>query len=83
MNFLTILSYVLAVVETCALIAAMIFVTRGMHEKKNQQKKQGKKGGKSDAITRKTVSVSYRNAGICFMIYIILNFIRLHSGFLG
>ena len=80
MDFLTILSYVLAVVETGALIAALVFVTRGMHEKKNQRKKQGKKGGKSNEITQKTVSACHRKAGIFFVVYLVLNFIRLYSG---
>ena len=80
MDFLTILSYVLAVVETGALIATLIYVTRGMHEKKNQRKKQGKKGGKSNEITQKAVSACYRNAGIFFFIYIVLNVLRNYSG---
>ena len=80
MDFLTVLTYVLAIVETGALIAALIFVTRGLHEKKNQRRKQGKKGGKSSEVTRKEVSASYRYAGLFFFVYIALNFLRNYSG---
>ena len=83
MDFLTILSYILAVVETTALLATLVYVTRAMHEKKAQKNKQGKKGGKSAEATQKSVSLCYRNAGIAFMIYLILNVIRLHSGIFG
>ena len=76
MDFMTLLSYALAVIETGALVVALIFITRGLHEKKNQQKKQGKKGGKSSEITQKVVAASYRNAGIFFVIYLLLNLIR-------
>lgn len=38
MDFLTILSYVLAVVETTALLMALMFLTRAMKEKKAQRK---------------------------------------------
>ena len=83
MDLLTVLSYIAAVVETGALIAAMVFMTRGLHEKKNQQRKQGKKGGKSNEITQKTVSACYRNAAIFFVVYIVLNFLRNGSHIFG
>ena len=80
MDFLTILSYVLAVVETGALIGTLIYVTRAMQEKKIQRTRKGKKGGKSEELVQKTVRAYLRNAGISLVIYLILNFIRLHSG---
>lgn len=80
MDFLTILSYVFAVVETASLIAAMVYATRAMHEKKIKRTKQGKKGGKSNDIIEKAVALYYRNACISFMIYLILNFVRRYSG---
>ena len=64
MDFLTILSYVLAVVETGALIGALIYVTRALQEKKIQRTRKGKKGGKSEELVQKTVRVYLRNAGI-------------------
>ena len=83
MEFMTVLSYIAAVVETGALIAALVFVTRGLHEKKNQQRKQGKKGGKSSEITKKAVSACYRNAAIFFIVYIALNFLRHGTSVFG
>ena len=80
MDFLTILSYVLAVVETASLIAALVYATRAMHEKKIKRTKQGKKGGKSSEIIEKAVALYYRNACLFFMIYLILNFVRRYSG---
>jgi hypothetical protein len=80
MDFLTILSYVLAVVETGALIGTMIYITRIMQEKKLQRTKRGKKGGKSSELTKKAINVYYRNAGIFFGIYLVLNLIRRYSG---
>ena len=80
MDFLTLLSYVLAIVETGALVAVLVYITRAMHEKKIQRTKQGKKGGKSSEVTQKLVSVYYRNAGIFFLIYLALNILRRYSG---
>ena len=80
MDFLTILSYVLAVVETACLIAAMVYATRAMHEKKIKRTRSGKKGGKSNEIIDKAVKLYYRNACLFFMIYLILNFVRRYSG---
>ena len=82
MDFLTFLRYVLAVVETASLIGALVFVTRALHEKKIKRTRQGKKGGKSNTAIEKAVSAYYRYAGIFFMLYLILNFIRLYSGLL-
>ena len=41
------LKNVFAIVETCSLIATLIFVTRAMHEKKNQRAQKGRKGEKA------------------------------------
>lgn len=80
MDFLTILSYVLAVVETGALIATLIYVTQALQEKKIQRTKKGKKGGKSNEQTQKAVKTYSRNAAVFFVIYLILNLIRRYSG---
>jgi phosphotransferase system glucose/maltose/N-acetylglucosamine-specific IIC component len=80
MDFLTILSYVLAIVETGALIGMLIYVTLALQEKKMHRKRQGKKGGKSNEQVQKAVKAHFRNAGIFFAVYVILNFIRRHSG---
>ena len=80
MDFLTILSYVLAVVETGALIGTLIYVTRAMQEKKIQRTKKGKKGGKSNEQIEKAVKTYSRNAAVFFVIYLILNIIRRYSG---
>ena len=79
MDFLTILKSVMAVVETAALLGALVFITRAMHENK-LKKKQGKKGAKSSDEIDKAVAVYKRNAGIFFIIYLILNVIRNFSG---
>jgi len=83
MDFLTILSYILAAVETTALLATLVYATRAMNEKKAQKTKQGKKGGKSPEATQKSVSQCYRNGGIALLIYLVLNVIRLYSGIFG
>ena len=80
MNFLTTLTYILALVETGSLIASLIYVTRAMHEKKNQRIKKGKKGAQDNEIARKNVSASYQKACIFFGVYIVLNCIRNYSG---
>ena len=82
MDILTLLIYMMAIAETGALIAALIFVTRAMHEKKNQRIKKGKKGAQDNEISRKAVAASYRKACIFFGVYIVLNFIRNYSGML-
>ena len=80
MDFLTILSYLLAVVETGALIGALIYVTQALQEKKIQRTKKGKKGGKSNEQIEKAVKPYSRNAAVFFVIYLILNLIRRYSG---
>jgi hypothetical protein len=80
MDFLTILSYILAVVETGALIGALIYVTQALQEKKIQRTKKGKKGGKSNEQIEKAVKTYSRNAAVFFVIYLILNLIRRYSG---
>lgn len=74
MDFLTVLSYVLACVETGALLMVLVFITNAMKEKRANQK--GKK---------KNVPVSkanYVKAGIFALIYLVLNIIR-NSHLLG
>jgi hypothetical protein len=80
MDFLTILSYVLAVVETAALLGALVFATRAMHENKLKRKHQGKKGAKSADEVDKNIAVYKRNATIFLMIYLALNVFRNYSG---
>lgn len=80
MDFLTLLSYFLAIVETAALIGTLVYVTRAMHEKKLLRATQGKKGAVSKEQVDQTVKLHYRNAGIFFTVYIVLNFIRNFSG---
>ena len=80
MDFLTLLSYVLAIVETGALIATLVYVTKAMHEKKAMRTKQGKKGGKSGEVSKSLISGYYRNAGIFFFVYLALNILRRFSG---
>lgn len=80
MDFLTLLSYILAVIETGALVAALVYATRAMHEKKIDRTKQGKKGGKNSEISKTLISTYYRNAGIFLFIYLLLNVLRRFSG---
>lgn len=77
------LKNVFAIVETGSLIATLIFVTRAMHEKKNQRAQKGMKGAQDNEIVRKTIAASYRNAGIAFVVYLVLNVIRNYSGVFG
>lgn len=79
MDFLTVLSYVLAVVETAALLGALIFATRAMHENK-LKRRQGKKGAKSTDEIDKTVARYKRTAGIFLAVYLVLNVLRNYSG---
>ena len=79
MDFLTVLSYVLAVVETAALLGVLIFATRAMHENK-LKRKQGKKGAKSTDEIDKTVARYKRTAGIFLAVYLVLNVLRNYSG---
>jgi hypothetical protein len=80
MDFLTILSYVLAVVETAALLGVLVFVTRAMHENKIKRTRQGKKGAKSNDEVEKNVAVYKRNALIFLLVYLVLNVFRNFSG---
>ncbi len=61
MDFLTFLRYLLAVVETGALIGAMIFSTRGIRER-------------NDADAKKALLTK---AAIFFAVYVVLNMLRL------
>lgn len=80
MDFLTVVMYVLAVVETAALVGALVYATRAMHEIKIKRKTQGKKGAKSNDEIEKSVAVYKRNAVIFIAIYLVLNVIRNYSG---
>ena len=80
MDFLTILSYVLAVVETAALLGVLVFVTRAMQENKIKRTRQGKKGAKSNDEVEKNVAVYKRNALIFLLVYLVLNVFRNFSG---
>ena len=61
MDFLTVLKYFLAVVETAALIGAMIMSTRGLREREDKDAK----------------SAMLKQAAIYFFVYIALNMLRL------
>ena len=61
MDFLTVLKYVLAIVETGALIGALVFSAKGMKEHKNKELRK--------ALLTK--------GGIFFVVYVVLNMIRL------
>lgn len=71
MDFLTLLTYILALVETGALVMALVYVTRAMKEKKASKNKQ--------SPARK----EYYKKSLAFVfVYLILNVIR-NSGLLG
>lgn len=74
MDFLTILTYVLAVVETTALLMALVFLARALKEKKAQRKSKKKNVPVDKA--------NYVRAGIFGLIYLVLNVIR-NAGILG
>ena len=61
MDFLTVLKYALAIIETGALIGAMVFSAKGMREHKNKEARK--------ALLTK--------GGIFFAVYVVLNMIRL------
>ena len=61
MDFLTVLKYFLAVVETGALIGALVFSAKGLKEHKN-------KGARKSLLTQ---------AMIYFIVYVLLNMLRL------
>ena len=60
MDFLTILTYTMAVVETAALIGALVFATKAIKEKKNTNAKK----------ERQRTSLMY------ITVYLVLNVIR-------
>lgn len=73
MDFLTIITYALAILETGALLMALVFITKAVKEKKaNRQQKKNTPVDKTNY---------YKSFGF-FFVYIILNVIRL-SGILG
>lgn len=74
MDVLTIVAYVLAMVETVALLMALVFLTRGMKEKKANRKSK-----KQNVPVDKG---NYIKAGIFGLIYLVLNVLR-NSGILG
>ena len=80
MDFLTTLRYVLAVIETVALLGALIFAARALHENKLKRTQQGKKGAKSSTQIDKNVAAYKRNAGIFLFVYLVLNVVRNYSG---
>lgn len=61
MDFLTALKYALAVIETGALIGALVFSAKGMREHKNKEERRSQ-------LTK---------GGIFFTVYVVLNMIRL------
>ena len=60
MDFLTVLTYTMAVVETAALIGALVFATKAIKEKKNTNAKK----------ERQRTSLLY------IAVYLVLNVIR-------
>ncbi len=62
MDFLTVLKYVLAIIETGALIGAMIVSAKGMRERKNK-------------AIRKSLLMQ---AAVYFSVYIVLNMVRIY-----
>ena len=70
MDFLTILSYALAIIETGALLMALVFVTKISKEKKAiRQKKQNVPVDKSN----------YLKAAAFAIVYVVLNMIRAYG----
>lgn len=61
MDFLTLLKYVLAIIETGALIGAMVFSAKGMREHKDKE-------------VRKALLTK---GGIFFAVYVVLNMVRM------
>ena len=80
MDFQTVLSYILAIIETAALIGAMVYGARALHENKLKRTKKGKKGAKSNDEIDKAITVYKRYAFICLFIYLALNVLRNYSG---
>lgn len=63
MDFLTIVTYVAAVVETATLLGALVFATRAMKAEKGSKEKKDQK----------------KLAVIFMMVYLVLNFIRIYG----
>ena len=61
MDFLTVLKYVMAIIETGALIGAMVTSAKGMKERKN-------KDARKKLLTQ---------AAAYFAVYIVLNMVRM------
>ena len=61
MDFLTVLKYVLAIIETGALIGALVMSAKGFHEHKD-------KNSRKSMITK---------AAFYFLVYIVLSMVRL------
>ena len=64
MDFITIIAYVLAVVETGALLCTLVFITRAMKEPKGSEARKK----------------AFRNAAIFAIVYFALNCIRRFNG---
>lgn len=60
MDFLTVITYVAAIVETAALLGALVFATRAMKAEKASQEKKDQ----------------MKKAGIFLFVYLVLNFLR-------
>lgn len=60
MDFMTFLTYTLAVIETAALIGALVFATKAIKEKKNSNAKKERQ----------------RTSLIYVAVYLVLNFLR-------
>ena len=82
MNFLTVVSYVLALVETAALIGSLVFSARSIHENKSKRKTRGKKGNRSTDEYDRNIARYKRNAAFFFLVYLLLNVLRNYSGLL-
>ena len=80
MDFLTVISYILAVVETASLIGALVYFTRAMHENKLKRKTKGKKGARSGEEIDRTIASYKRAAGIFLFVYLVLNLFRNFGG---
>lgn len=67
MDAMTIIIYLLAIIETGALLCSLVFLTRA-----------GKEAKGSEARKR-----AFRNAAIFAIVYLTLNIFRNHSGFIA
>ena len=89
MELKTVLTYALAIVETLALLAALVYITQALHDKKLQRNAESKSrntakktSGKNSALAQKETSASYRKAVLFFAVYLALNIVR-RLGLLG